>query len=125
MAKKLLKEFCQGCTLASFLLRAGLALAVFYAAISAFLIPTSWVGFIPKFVTTIIPANIFLIIYGILEFFLGFWLLSNKKVFLVSILTAILMGLIIIFNLGALDLLFRDVAILFMALALAAINYNK
>ncbi len=105
----------------SFYLRAGLALVFFYAGIASLLDPISWVGFVPIFLKTIF-GGFFLIIFSVYEIVLGFWLLSGKKVFYSSLLSVLTMALIIIVNITVLDVVFRDIAILFMALALIALN---
>lgn len=111
--------------LVSFFLRSGLAIVFFYAAISAFLNPLAWIGFIPIFVQSLIPPNIFLNIHSIGNIIIGLWLLSNKRIFYASILSSLAMLSIIIFNLNALDIVFRDITILFAAISLAILSYNK
>lgn len=111
--------------LISFFLRAGLAVVFLYAAISALLNPQNWVGFIPQFIGNIIPPLIFLKIHSIAEIILGLWLISNKKVFYAAVLSALSMFAIVVFNTGSLDIVFRDIAILFSAIALAILTYNK
>ena len=111
--------------LVSFCLRSGLATVFFYAAISAFLDPTSWQGFIPQFVQNIIDPKAFLHLHSAGEIILGLWLLSNKKTFYASVLAALSMLAIVVFNIGALDIIFRDVAILLSAVALAVLSYNR
>ena len=109
----------------SFLLRAGLAVVFLYAAVASFLDPNSWIGFLPQFLRNIVPANILLILFSIYEIILGLWLLSGKKIYPAAILAIITMASIVIFNMGALDIVFRDVAILFAALALAVLSKGK
>ena len=111
--------------LISFLLRAGLSIVLLYSAISALLNPLAWIGFVPSFIDNILGANNFLFIHSTFNIILGFWLLSNKKVFYASIITALFMFSIILFNFGALDIIFRDIAIIFMALALAVLSYRE
>lgn len=111
--------------LVSFLLRSGLAIVFLYAAISAFLNPLAWVGFIPNFVKNIIPALLFLKIHSAAEIILALWLLSNKKTFYAAVVSALAMLSIVIFNITALEIVFRDIAILFGALALAVLTYSK
>jgi len=111
--------------LASFLIRAGLAITFLYASVSAFLDPGAWVGFIPKFIKEIINPGIFLHIHSVGEVILSLWLLSNKKIFYASIASALALIGIIIFNISALDILFRDIALLFAAFALAALSYKE
>lgn len=111
--------------LVSFSLRIGLAVVFFYAAISAFLNPTAWVGFVPAFVSVIIPAKTFLLLHSLAEIVLALWLLSNKQIFYASIISAAEMVAVVIFNIGALDIIFRDIAIFFSAVALAVLTYEK
>lgn len=112
-------------SLVSLFLRWGLALVFLYASISAFINPSAWVIFIPKFVTGIIPELIFLKIHSLVEIFLALWLLSNKKIFYASVISSLALLGIIIFNLTQLDIVFRDIAILFMAIALTILSYKK
>lgn len=111
--------------LVSFILRAGLAVVFFYAAIASFLDPLGWVGFIPLWIRNVIPGRLFLSVFSVYELILGLWLMSNKKIFYASILSALTMSGIIIFNPGALDILFRDVSILLSAIALAVLEKYK
>ena len=111
--------------LISFLLRSGLAIVFFYAGISSFLNPTNWIGFVPNFLGAIISKEIFLMIFSIFEILLGIGLLFDYKTFTLSILSSITLFLILFGNIMNLEILFRDVAILFMALALVALSYRK
>ena len=111
--------------LISFLLRSGLAIAFLYAGISSFLNPTNWIGFVPNFIELIIPKEIFLIIFSAYEILLGAGLLFDYKTFTLSILSSATLFLILFGNIMNLEILFRDIAILFMALALAALSKNK
>ena len=111
--------------LISFLLRSGLAIVFLYAGVSAFLNPTAWIGFVPMWIRNIISENIFLPIHATLDVVIGIWLISGKKIFYASIVASLAILSILIFNIGALEILFRDVAILFMALALVALSYRK
>ncbi len=110
--------------LAIFLLRLGLALAFFYAAIAAFFDPFSWIGFFPNWMTTLIPGTILLMLWNIYELTLAVWLLSGWKAFPASVLASLTMLMIILPNLFSLDIVFRDLAILCAALALSALTYN-
>ena len=111
--------------LISFLLRAGLAIAFFYAGISSFLNSTNWIGFVPNFIGAIISKEIFLIGFSAYQILLGIGLLSDYKTFALSILSSITFFLILFGNIMNLEILFRDIAILFMALALIALSYRK
>ena len=105
------------------LLRVGVAFAFIYPAVSAFLVPTSWIGFFPQLVRDFIPNETLLIsIFGISEILIAFWILVGKNIFFPSLLASIYLILIILFNINVFDVLFRDVAILFMTLALATLS---
>lgn len=112
---------------AEFLLRAGLAVVFLYAAIVSILMPQNWVGFLPFWLREIIPAGILLLVFSGFEIILALWLISGFKTFLAALVAAATLFLIIAFNLSSslLDIIFRDIAILFSALALAALNYKK
>lgn len=103
----------------SFLLRIGLASVFGYAAIAAFFDPVSWVGYFPQFMRQIIPENILLTVFSIGELVLTLWLLSGKFLFFAGTLSATLMLGILFTNFSILDVVFRDIAIFFTALALA------
>lgn len=106
-------------------LRTGLAVVFFYAAISSLLNSQNWVGFIPDNIEFIISKSIFLIIFSIFQFLLGLLLLSNYKIFKISILTSITLFMIILPNLLILDIIFRDIAILFMSITLNILTYKN
>ncbi len=110
--------------LISFLLRSGLAIVFFYAGISSFLNPTNWIGFVPNFIGAIISKEMFLMIFSTYEILLGIGLLFDCKTFALSILSSVTLFLILFVNIMILELLFRDIAILFMALALVALSYK-
>ena len=108
--------------LACLFIRYGIGFAFLYSAIAAFLNPNAWIGFLPNFLSLIAPKESFLTLFGGFEIFLALWLFSNKKIFYAAVISATMTSGIIIFNLGALDIVFRDVAILFSAVALAILT---
>lgn len=107
------------------LLRVGLASVFLYAAVASFVKPLSWIGFFPAFMQHVFPGYLILNIFSVYEIVLALWILSGKKVFYAAILAALTLSGIIVFNLTILDIVFRDFAIIFAALALAALNYHK
>jgi hypothetical protein len=111
--------------LTNFFLRYSLAIVFLYSAISSFLQPTSWIGFIPNFITYFLPKTIFLHIHEILNLVLAIWLISSKRIYYAAIISAASIFSIIVFNLGALDIIFRDIAIFFAAIALAIHSYGE
>lgn len=110
--------------LISFYLRFGIGIAFLYVAISSLLNPGIWIGFIPSFLTNIISANIILFIFSIYQILISLWLFSDKKIYFASILSSITLFMIIITNLQYLDIVFRDIPILFSSIALI-ILYKK
>ncbi len=111
--------------LVSLLLRIGLAFVFLYVAVASFLAPDSWIGFFPAVFKNIFPQNLLLTGFSVYEILLGLWLLWGRYAFYSAPLAVLTLLGIIIPNLGALDIIFRDVGLLFAALALAALNYQK
>ena len=111
--------------LVSFFLRAGLAVVFLYAGIASLISPENWVGFIPQFIQNNFPTSILLILFSVYEISISLWLLSNKKILYASILSSATMLLIIIFNFSVFDVVFRDIAILFMAISLVILSKGK
>ena len=84
-----------------------------------------WIGFLPAAITKILPAQLVLFVFSAYEIFLALWLLANKKIFYAACLSSLTLLAIIIQNLGVFSIVFRDVAILFSALALAVLSYKN
>lgn len=105
------------------LLRIGVAFAFLYPPISAIFNPFAWIGYFPLFLTNIFPDPIVLLhLFGVVEVIVGLWILSGKKIFIPSGIAVIMLAGIIVFNFSQMDVLFRDIPILLMALALALKN---
>ena len=111
--------------LALFLLRLGIASVFLYAAIAAYLEPQNWIGYIPEFFRNILPAGTLLVLFGVYQVILSLWLLWGKKIFWASLLSILTFIAIITVNIGSLDVVFRDIAILFAALSLAVLTYES
>ena len=109
----------------SYLLRLGLAFVFIYAGIASFVNPSDWIGFFPLFLRNLLNNNLLLIGHSAFEVVLGLWLLTGKWPFYSSVISAVAIFGIIIFNLGSMDIIFRDVAILFMALSLVLLSYER
>lgn len=108
--------------LASFILRIGLGTVFLYAAASSFLEPNSWIGYLPAFLKQYASPEFLLNVFSIYEILLALWLISGKETFHAALLAAATMFAIVVQNFGALEILFRDVAIFFAALALAVLS---
>lgn len=101
------------------LLRIGIASVFLYAAVAATVNPLNWIGYLPQYLGNIIPKDILLKFFSFYEFILGIWLLTGWKTFYSAVLSVLTLFGIIVTNLGIFDITFRDVAILFSAIALA------
>ena len=102
----------------SLLLRIGLAVCFLYAAIGAFRQPEVWIGFVPHFTTNFVSAKMSLDIISVLQIVVAVWLLTGKYLRLSALVSIALLAGIVVFNLNTLLITFRDVGLLFMALAL-------
>ncbi len=103
-------------------LRLGLAFTFLYAAIASFIDPNSWVGFLPSWIKNIIDGNILLTIFSVYEIILGLWLIYGKWLYYGSILAVLTLFGIVVTNIGAFDLVFRDVGLLLAAIALMLLS---
>lgn len=110
---------------ASLFIRLGLAFTFLYAAVSAFLDPESWIGFVPSFIWNPVTRAYFLFGHDLINFGVGIWLLTGKKQFYAAIVSCLMLGGIIIANLNSFIITFRDIGLLFAAVALAVMNYKK
>ncbi|MDP3697996.1 MAG: hypothetical protein Q8R47_00260 [Nanoarchaeota archaeon] len=119
------KLICDYSNLASFTLRVALAVPFLFVAIDATLQPEAWVGFIPFFVREILPASLVLGAHALVDFTLALWLLSGWKTTYAAAFSALNLATIIIVNLAALDIIFRDVGLLLAAVALGVLQYKK
>jgi len=106
-----------------YLLRLGVAFAFIYPAVSAFFNPFAWVGYFPPFVGDVISIGIALYIFGAIEIVIALWILFGKRIFVPSVIATVILLGIVIFNWAQMDVLFRDIPIAAMSLALALKHY--
>ncbi len=111
--------------LVSFLLRTGLCIVFLYAGTAALVNPQNWIGFVPQWMGIFISREIFLVIHGITDLLIGVWLISNFKPFWAGLIASFSLISIISVNFTQLEIIFRDVAILFAALSLMALSYER
>lgn len=109
---------------ASLFLRVGLAFVFIYSAVSGFSNPQAWVGFIPDIGNFITKAYL-LFFSDVINLVLGLWLLSGKKTFYVAVVSSIMLAGIVLTNLGALIITFRDVGLFFAAVALVTLSKKR
>ena len=106
----------------SLLLRVGLAACFLYAAIGAFRQPEAWISFVPHFTTNFVSAKTALDLISVFQILVAGWLLTGKHLRLAALASIALLTGIVAFNLNALLITFRDIGLLFMALALLFIE---
>lgn len=107
--------------LAELLLRAALAFAFLYPPINALFDPYAWSGYFPTFLLTIAGSFelVLLHLFGLAEVALAVWILFGRNIRTPSYIAAALLIAIVVFNLNQFAVLFRDLSIALIALALA------
>lgn len=98
--------------------RFSLSFAFLYASIASFVDPNAWIGWLPSFLQQ--PS--ILTAFGIAEILLALWLLSGKHTFWAALVSAGMLGGIVVFNIPSMLIVFRDVSLALAALALAALT---
>lgn len=118
------------------LLRLALAFAFLYPAIDAIFDPASWLGYVPPIVTAAfhvvaIPlklSDVFLLHgFGLIEVALALWILFGRHVRVPAFIMALILFVIVGFNLDASNfaVLFRDISIAFAAFALMTFDRTR
>lgn len=106
------------------LLKLGVAFAFIYPALSAFIDPSQWIGYVPMWVDQIIPREIFLPIFSTIEIVVAlgvlFW---NNPI--PSIVAGMMLISVVIFNRNEFSVVFRDLSIATMAFGLALLARTK
>ncbi|HEX5448102.1 MAG TPA: hypothetical protein VFW90_02790 [Candidatus Saccharimonadales bacterium] len=100
------------------LLQLGLAAVFLYAAINSIMHPANWTAYLPTFLGTAIPPDTLVKIFAVYELVLTVWVLSGKYLKLAGLLYALTFAAILLINPHQFIVTFRDVGLLFMALAL-------
>ncbi len=113
---------------ANLVLRAGLSFAFLYPPLNALTDPNSWIGYFPHFIRLTAQAGgvsdmVLLHAFGLVEIIIAIWLLSGWKIFWPSALAACMLVAIVAFGINDFQILFRDVSILSIAVALAIKSY--
>lgn len=103
---------------AQLLLRVGLAFVFLYAAVASLLSPQDWIGYLPQAARNLIPAATLLKVISVYEIVLVLWLLSGKYLRYAAGLCALTLTGIVLSNLSIFVVTFRDIALIFAALAL-------
>ncbi len=109
----------QGERLAYLVLRAGSAFAFLYPPLRAIVDPVSWFAYFPPFIRAL-PINSLVLLhgFGVVEVALALWVLSGKHIRIPAALMTLMLLAIVAFNLADMDIVFRDISIALMTLAL-------
>lgn len=105
--------------LPSLLLRIGLATVFLYAAVGSLQHPIEWIGYLPMFLQKMSDVHLLINLFAVYEIFLTVWLLSGRFIRYAGAVCALTLAGIVVSQPGALIITFRDVGLVFMALALA------
>ena len=106
-------------------LRLGISFAFLYAGFSIIFNPELWIGFVPLWISSIFPGNGFLLTHGVIDIIIALWLLSGRAIYYASLVAAFFLFVIVLVNLGSLQIVFRDISIFFAAIALAILSKDK
>ena len=104
------------------ILRVGLAFVFAYAAFGQLTNADVWIGFFPEFLRGFLSEGILLYSHAFGEIVLALWLLSGWKTVYPAVLSAIALAGIVVFNISAMDIVFRDIGLFLMAVALAVLS---
>lgn len=96
-----------------------MAFTFLYASISAFINPDPWLAYFPEFLRNTFSESFLLSTWGTGELVIGIWLISGYQIFIPSLLSAILMIGIFVFDFESLPITFRNVCILCTSISLA------
>ncbi len=112
---------------AYFVLRAGVAFSFIYPAVTAWMEPYTWLGYMPGFAIDLAASvgvndMVLLHAFGALELLIALWLLSGWKIFLPSLAAGALLLAIVVLNPSEFPVLFRDLSIAATCFALALMN---
>lgn len=106
------------------ILRIGLAFAFLYPPLDAIADPYSWLGYFPAWMQGYVPPLVLLHSFGAIEVVVALWLLSGWRIFWPSCVALLMLLAIVIFDgSGQFEILFRDLTIASMALALAVAHF--
>jgi hypothetical protein len=111
--------------LADLVLRASVALAFLYPPYAALQDPDGWIGYFPPFVANLGNELYLLHAFGALEVVLALWILSGWRIVYPALAASALLIAIVVFNLPQFEVLFRDLSIALVALALALLHWPR
>jgi uncharacterized membrane protein YphA (DoxX/SURF4 family) len=107
------------------LLRVGLGIIFLYAAVSSLANPRDWLGYLPQVARDMFDGFVLLKIFAVYELLLVLWLAIGKYVHYAALLAAATLAGIVLANFSLFAITFRDIALIFAALALAVLAWPQ
>ena len=107
---------------ANLVLRIGLAFAFLYPPINALFDPNAWIGYFPPIMRGIVLDMVLLHSFGLIEVVIALWILSGWRIFLPSVGAALMLISIVVMDFSEFQVVFRDLSIASIAVALAVQN---
>ena len=111
--------------LARFVLRVGVAFAFLYPPINAWTNPFDWIGYFPPFTRGIVPDDVLLHGFGVVELVIAVWILWGRNIFWPAAAATLMLLGIVVFNMNNFIVIFRDLSIAAAAASLALMNLPK
>ncbi|MBI3114835.1 MAG: DoxX family membrane protein [Candidatus Harrisonbacteria bacterium] len=110
-------------TNARWLLRIAFAFAFFYVALASIKNPEAWIVWLPQFAVRLspVPPQLLMDIMAFGQIALGLWLLYGRRLRWSAGVAAVFLFSIAVFNLSAMEIVFRDISLGLAALALAVL----
>jgi len=113
-----MKGFTDRKQLPALILSLGLAFVFLYAGIASLMNPQLWVSYLPQFMGNFIALDVAIKFIAVYEIVLGLLLVSGKFRKVAAALSALTLVGIIVSSLNQFVITFRDVGLLFAAVAL-------
>src|SRR3989344_2418774 len=107
---------------ANLILRMGLAFSFLYPPINALFDPNSWIGYFPQFLRGVGSDLVLLHAFGAVEIVIALWILSGWNIFWPSVAAALMLLSIVVMDFSEFQVVFRDLSIAAIAIALAIQN---
>lgn len=106
------------------LLKFGISFAFLYPAVSAFINPTLWIGYVPAWVELFISRETFLPIFSTFEIIIACGVLFFNKA-LPSVIAGLVLVSIVVLNKNEFSFIFRDLVIASAAFTLAILIHRS
>lgn len=112
--------------LLSLLLRVGIAFPFLYVALISLFSPELYLNYLPSFLRYGSTSDYALLFaFNIAEILIAVWLLIGYRIIIPALISLVMLMAITLFNLPLFHILFRNVSIIFAALALAVMGYEE